>query len=125
MLSEWLFVLLAHSCNLGAQLADAMASRFSDGVVVGLRLADIELTHLISVFANYLFPLLSKHLPPSVIAVHSDAFSHVVAIEAHFGNELSIMLIQQTPVACSCQVEWPGAEAGSVSHLRPVVRESR
>ena len=87
MLPEWFLILLAHSRHFGAELADAVAGSLSHGVVVGLRLGDVELAHLVSVCAHDLFALLAEYLSPSVIAVHSDAFCHVVPVQAHSGDE--------------------------------------
>ena len=80
MFPEWFLILLAHSRYFGAELADAVAGCLPHGVVIGLRLGDVELAHLVSVCAHDLLAVLSEHLPPGVVAVHSDAFCHVVPV---------------------------------------------
>ena len=83
MLPEWLLASLVDSSYFCTKLTDAMASSLPDSMVIGLRLAYVEVGYLVSVLAHHQFAFLPEDVFPGIVAVHSDSFSHVVPVQAH------------------------------------------
>ena len=117
MLPEWFFVCLIGARYFGAELTDAGAGGLSHRVVVGLRLKDVEVGHLVSIPADHLLALLAEDLAPSVVAVHPDAFCHIVPVEAHPRHKQPIVLVKHCVIATRCLVERSGAKGSSIPHL--------
>jgi hypothetical protein len=119
---EWLFIDL-HSYFL-AQLRDAVTGGLSDSMVVSLALHNVEFTDLLGILANYLLALVTVDFLPGVIRVDLYTFGHVVPIEAHSGDQESVILVSELFVVSRDCVVAPAGLTSSVSDLRPVVAQA-
>jgi hypothetical protein len=62
-----------------------MACSFTDGMVVGHGLNSIVLADLFSISFDNVSSFFTKDLFPSVNAVDSHSFSHIVSVKTHSG----------------------------------------
>lgn len=119
---ERLFVyLLSH---LSAKFRDAVASRLSNCVVVGLRLANVVGTDLGGELADHLSAFVTEDLLPRLLGVDFDTLSNVVAIQTHPGNQEWVVLLSERIVGLGNVVESPGCLRSGIPDLRPVVSET-
>jgi hypothetical protein len=115
---EWLGVLAG---NLGAKFRDAMASSFSDGVIVGHGLHGVELTNFGSEVCDDLSTRVTEHKLPGLLRVDLDALGDIVPVQAHSWDKQGIKLGSELLIFTNCEVEGPASLGSGISYLGPVV----
>mmetsp|Transcript_11154 Transcript_11154/g.18726 ORF Transcript_11154/g.18726 Transcript_11154/m.18726 type:complete len:220 (-) Transcript_11154:551-1210(-) len=93
-------------------------------MVVGLGLRDVKEADLFGELGDHLLALVLVDEAPGLVGVDLDALSHVVAVEAHAGDEHGVVLLPQLLVLLGDQVERPDCLGGSVADLGPVVGQA-
>lgn len=123
MFSKWLFFLVINGYFI-ADLTDAMASSFSDSMVVSERLLDVVSGDWLCIGAHDLFASLSENLAPRLDTVVANTLSNIVSVQAHPRNESFVeLLVRFTRVLNifgDCE-EASRAKTRCISDLRPVI----